>query len=523
MQFVQTLSILSFAALALSAQTTLDVALLSRYQAQGAEIFQYDPRSQRIYATASDSVPGVEMIDYSDPRKPTRIGLIDFREAFASTELDSVSSVAIDPTDRGLGAAALIPKNSNEHRGRVGLFNMRTGALLGYVEVGYHPDSLAFSPDGQKILIANEGEFTMRDPQAPGSISVIDLSQLRSLDEFVGLAAETYGFSSQYLARGVDLSKLRSNQPGATPESFLEPEYVIGLGQKAFVSIQENNAIGVFDTELKQWVAVHDLLLRTHDIDTSDRDGQAALFVTKPEARIFHIPMPDMIAAYAVNGRNYILTANEGDARPDGLDAARVQDLGQQGLPPLNRAYKSTLSKLYGRHVFKNSNLGRLEVSIVDGLNEKGEIAKLHTFGSRSFSIIDAESGEIVFDSGSDFELLSAQFGGQNYNANQEAGDFDSRSDAKGPEPEAITVGTIGGRSLAFIAMERSGFVFIYDITVPGRAHCIGMFDSLGEDGLDTAPEFMKFISAEKNASGLNLLLIGFEKSRTIVAYSLLL
>lgn len=507
-------------ALTASLNGALDVAFLSRYQAEGAEIFQYDPRTQKVYSTASGSVPGVEIIDFSDPSNPRRIQLIDFSEAFPSAKLDSVASVAIDPTGSGLGAAALIPENSNRHKGRVGFFDMKTGARLGFVEVGYHPDSLAFSPDGRKVQVANEAEFVANGPPVPGSISIIDLSELDTLEAIAARSAETFDFSPKNLAAGVDLSSLRSNQPGASPEIFLEPEYVIGVGNKAYVSIQESNAIGVFDTTLKKWVAVHDLLLRTHDIDPSDRDGKAELFVTKPEARLFHIPMPDMIASYAVDGNTYILTANEGDARTDGLDVARVQDLGKKGRPALNRDYKRTLSDLYGPHTFKNSNLGRLEVSIVDGLNEKGEIVKLHTFGSRSFSIINAESGEIVFDSGSDFEIISGQFGGENYNANQKAGSFDSRSDAKGPEPEAVTVGFIDGRAYAFIAMERSGFVFIYDITDPATSQCVGMIDTLGDAAVDTAPEFIQFIPASDNASSHNLLLIGFEKSQTISAYT---
>lgn len=492
---------------------------LSRYDAAGAEILQFHPGSQRIFSTASRETRGVEIIDFSDPLTPKQIAIIDFEQAFDQDKLDSVSSVAIDPTGRGLGAAALIPKDSNRHLGKVGFFDMQTGAILGDVEVGYHPDSLAFSPDGRYIYVANEGEFASKGPQVPGSISLIDLSALASLSEVASLSAETFDFSSQHLADGVDLSSLRSNQPGVAPEIFLEPEYVIGVGDKAYVSIQESNAIGVFDTRSRKWIAVHDLLTRTHDIDPSDRDEQAALFQTVPEARLHHIPMPDMIAAYETGGQTYILTANEGDARPDGRDSKRVSKLGKKGYPGLNRAYKRKLSKLYGPHTFKNAKLGRLEVSIVDGLNEQGEIVQLHTFGSRSFSIINAETGEIVYDSGSDFEVISARFGGKNYNANQESGDFDSRSDKKGPEPEAVTVGMIEGRAYAFIAMERSGFVFIYDITDPRTAHCVSMIDTLGSKGLDVGPEFLQFVPAQSSPNGQDILLIGFEVSQTISAY----
>lgn len=513
--------LLLLSTLGLAAVTGPEVSLLSRYQAKGAEIFYYDSKTERIFSTASGSVPGVEIIDFSDPKNPSLFKLIDLSQSFPSAKLDSVASVAIDPTGRGFGAAALIPEDSNIHLGRVGFFDMDTGTILGIIEVGYHPDSVAFSPDGRKLLVANEGEFSPRGPQVPGSLSVIDLSAISELSDIKGLSSETFDFSSENLGDGIDLSGLRSNQPGASPEIFMEPEFVIGVGDKAFVSIQESNAIGIFDTRLKKWVAVHDLLTRTHDIDPSDRDGKAELFKTNPEGRIHHIPMPDMIASYEVEDTTYILTANEGDARPDDFDKARVRDLGKNGRPPLNREYKRKLSDLYGPHTFKNANLGRLEVSIVDGLNAEGEIEKLHTFGSRSFSILNADTGEIVYDSGSGFEIISAKFGGKNYNANQKPGDFDSRSDSKGPEPEAVTVGVIDERAYAFISMERSGFVFIYDITVPQVSHCVGIIDTMGDEGVDKGPEFMQFVPAENNPSGLNLLLVGFEVSQTISAYSI--
>jgi hypothetical protein len=512
--------IASFLLLTITNQAFAKISLLSRYHAAGAEIFQYDAASQRIYATASGKVRGLELIDLSQVTAPTQIKLVNFRQTFLEVDLDSVSSVAIDPTDRGLGAVALIPEDSNLHLGKVGFFDMKTGKILGDIKVGYHPDSLAFSPDGRFIYVANEGEFVADGPQAPGSISVIDLSEFSDFEQIDSLRAENFDFSPQNLGESVNLSGVRSNQPGAAPKIFLEPEYVIGVGDKAYVSMQESNAIGVFDPQSKQWIAVHDLLTRTHDIDPSDKDDKAELFRTVAEGRLHHIPMPDMIAAYDNEVTTYLLTANEGDARPDGRDNRRVRQLGKKGYPPLNRDYKHALSDLYGPHTFKNANLGRLEVSIVDGLNAQGEIVQLHTFGSRSFSILDAESGEIVYDSGSEFEAISARFGGKNYNANQESGDFDSRSDAKGPEPEAVTVGTINGRAYAFIAMERSGFVFIYDITDPKAAHCVSMIDTLGSKGLDVGPEYLQFIPAQESPNGQDILLIGFEASQTISAYS---
>jgi len=52
-------------------------------------------------------------------------------------------------------------------RGHVALFDAASGALLNYVQVGFLPDSLAFSADGSEIYVANEGEPKARG-DAPG-------------------------------------------------------------------------------------------------------------------------------------------------------------------------------------------------------------------------------------------------------------------------------------------------------------------------------------------------------------------
>lgn len=73
--------------------------------------------------------------------------------------------------------------------GQVVLFDVRAAApkVLGSIEVGPHPDNLMFTPDGKRILVANEGQpndlYTV-DPE--GSISIIDAE--RVLEEGVAAA-----------------------------------------------------------------------------------------------------------------------------------------------------------------------------------------------------------------------------------------------------------------------------------------------------------------------------------------------
>ena len=74
-------------------------------------------------------------------------------------------------------------------------------------------------------------------------------------------------------------------------------------------------------------------------------------------------------------------------------------------------------------------------------MNGGTEFEKLYAYGARSFSIWDAETGKQVFDSGSDFEVITAQVFGEDFNNDNGENSGDDRSDNKGPEPEGVTVG----------------------------------------------------------------------------------
>ena len=55
------------------------------------------------------------------------------------------------------------------------------------------------------------------------------------------------------------------------------------------------------------------------------------------------------------------------------------------------------------------------------------------------------------------------------YRAHDEENKAKVRSRAKGPEPEGLTVATIGGQTFAFIALERIGGVMVYNVTDPNN------------------------------------------------------
>ena len=74
------------------------------------------------------------------------------------------------------------------------------------------------------------------------------------------------------------------------------------------------------------------------------------------------------------------------------------------------------------------------------------------------------------------------------FNVSDDGITFDSKSDDRGPEPETLTVGSVGSRQYVFIAPERIGGVYAYDITDPA------------------APTFQQYIDFRPAAAWLRLI-----------------
>jgi hypothetical protein len=173
---------------------------------------------------------------------------VRFSDVTFSSGLGNVSSTALDPLNRGFGIATLIPTQNGGEIGKVGLYNTSTGAVLGYWDVGYHPDSVKFSDDGNWAFIANEGENNAVGGEVGGSLTVINLGGVTGTGTLGNATVNTYGFGGQ------DLSRLRNYAAaGAPPSNNVEPEYITYSNGRAFVTLQENNAVGVFNTATSSW------------------------------------------------------------------------------------------------------------------------------------------------------------------------------------------------------------------------------------------------------------------------------
>ncbi len=506
------------------------------------ETGQFDESAAEITAVHGDTVftvnaqaATVDVIDASDPTNPTKIAEI--------TGTGVANSISV--REDGLGVVALENQDKTQP-GTVMFFDANDPAadILGEVPVGSLPDMVTVTPDGTHALVANEGEPAddfSTDPE--GSVFVIDLpAEVAAPSESDVHTADFHEFEdggAKTLPEDVRIF-------GPTPEEDLpisrnlEPEYITVAGDKAYATLQEANAIVVVDIASASVEEILPLGLKDHGqagngLDASDRDPEDAptMNITEYEG-LKGAYMPDTISTFTSDGTDYLVTANEGDSREwgDFVDAARVKDLGEDGLAPVCET--SPLADKLG-----DEELGRLNIITDLGLNDAGECyEELVAFGARSFSVWTTD-GKLVADSGDEFERLTAEAVPKFFNSNHSESNLEGRSDDKGPEPEALTIGEVGERTYAFVGFERIGGIAAFDLSEPSapkfatyfnnRDFSVSVEDEI-EDASDPAallssagdlgPEGITFLNADESPTGEAALVVGNEVSGTTSLYS---
>ena len=324
---------------------------------------------------------------------------------------------------------------------------------------------------------------------------------------------------------------------GVLPSTDLEPEYIAVSEGKAYVTLQEANAVAVLDIASASFDGVHSIGFEDYSVNEIDIDKKDDAYNPATYDSLKGIRMPDGIAAFTSEGITYIATANEGDAREWGDEDAGTfyisedeRDFGDGDSSPTG-AITAENSGLEGKVVFFSS-------SDFLGLDENTD----YIFGGRTFTIfrVTEDGLEEVFTSGSDFESLTAELYPEFYNASNDNAVLDDRSGKKGPEAESITTGVINGRTYAFTALERTGGVMMYDVTSPERAEFVDYINSrdfrsvvegseVYEDGEldkwvtggDVAPEGLAFIAASASPTGRAMLLAACEVSGTVAVYEI--
>lgn len=475
---------------------------IARYSAgpgiERAEIAAYDPATKRIFSI-NPTLFRVDVLDISNPSDP----VLEFTILLGGRP----NSVAFHN-----GIVAVAVENAfKTDPGEVQFFDT-DGTMLNSVTVGALPDMLIFTPNGRWLLVANEGEpnsYGQKDSVDPeGSVSIIDMKVGAANLTQADVRTATFNDSIPK----TNVSSIRIYGPGATLAQDLEPEYIAVShdSKTAWVTLQENNAIAILDIKAGVFTRLVGLGFKDHSqrgnrLDASDRDGG----INIAKWQVFGMYQPDAIQSYRVRGMTYLVMANEGDSRAfTGFNEEVV--VSALSLDP---------------KVFRNAdvlqldaNLGRLTVTRATGDTDgDGDFDKILVPGARSFSIRTAE-GKLIFDSGNDFERITKAQVPTLFNSNGTAATFDTRSDNKGPEPEGVVLGKAFGRTYAFIGLERTGGVMVYDISDP--------FDPTFVQYVNTSPddisaEGLLFIKAEDSPNGKPLLVVSHEISSTTTIFEI--
>jgi DNA-binding beta-propeller fold protein YncE len=521
----------------------------------GAEIASLDTKEKRLYVT-NGATTKIDIFNVEDPDSPLLITSVSL-SALGATDIQSVTA------KNGLVAVATSVGGDKQAPGKIFLLNsdgeIDARAPEGIV-VGSLPDSVHFTPDGKKLVTANEGEpldYCLVDGVLPltkdphGSISIIDLAGNE-------LESTTLDFSA--FDDDIDAIKSAGGRifgPNASVSQDIEPEYVAITPDSttAFVTLQENNAVAKVDLTTGEISRIFGLGYKDHSqpengLDASDKDSATSTAEIKIEPRnVKGMYLPDAIRVFEKDGETYFVTANEGDAREypcllggtdpsdDEAEDSRVASVGVAA--PLELADAA------------NGVLGRLKVTTMypATYDDAGDFTSLYSFGTRSITVWKEPQGnnspiapaELVSDTGDDFEQLLAVEIPTYFNAdwNTSTGRInalDARSTSKGPEPEGLTVGAIAGHQYAFVGFERVGGVAMVDISDPAAPVVVDYLNTsdptaiAGPDfkdsvtsvtGLagDVSPEGLSFVRASDSPNGRPMIVISHELSGTTSMY----
>ncbi|MDR6762274.1 hypothetical protein J2Y38_002485 [Flavobacterium sp. 2755] len=448
-----------------------------------AEISAYCEKTKRLFTVNNSGTNQIDVIDLADPTKPVKIGQINL----AAYEGASNSVSIYD----GKLAVALESTTNKQGNGKVVVFNTSDYSLIKQVTVGALPDMITFSADGKYIMTANEGEPNTDYSQDPnGTISIIETSN------YTVTTLDFASFSSQAAALAKD--GFRISKYAKSFAQDIEPEYITisDDSKTAWVTLQENNGVAKVDLASKTITAIYPLGLKDYNtaenaIDVSDSDDKIAFGPWKVKG----LYMPDAISHFSSNNVPYFVTANEGDARE--YDA--YTDIKRMKSLKLDATVFPDAATLK-----LDANLGRLNlITDMGDTDGDGDLDEMVSFGARSFSIWNGNTGKIVYDSKNDVDKKTNELGTYD----------DKRSDDKGSEPEAVVVAKMGNQNILFVGLERSDAFMTYDVTNPASPQYLQTVKT------GDAPEGVLYIPASKSPTKRSLVVVSSEGDGTIKIY----
>lgn len=437
-------------------------------QSAGAEINAFDPGRNEIYVTGGN---GVDVLDQAGNY---------LRTLRITDDGGEVASVAVKN-----GVVAIAGPNGSE--GRVRFFKT-DGTFLRDVAVGTGPDSIAFTPDGARLLVAIEGEPATPDPL--GGIAVVQVA--------TG-SVNTLGFEGFEAQKVALQAKGALFRPGTTVAEDIEPEFVAisADGNKAFVTLQENNLIAVVDLSGGSATIQELIPAGLKDVSTAGNAfihrTSAAIPTSEGLTGITALRQPDGIATFVHKGVTYVVTADEGE------------DLGNNQLLPYDASLpQSSIDAI-------NSLNDRRRFWSLD-LDNDGDADTISYSGGRSVSI-RTEDGTLVWDAGNVFEKAVTEL--------ELLGLNNARRNGLSIEPENLVVGTVNGQRWLFVGIERGLSIATFDISNPLAPVFNGLIYDLSQGDAFANFEGLTFISAKDSWDGKAYLLASAEEEGFTHLFSL--
>ncbi|MBC7863548.1 MAG: T9SS type A sorting domain-containing protein [Bacteroidia bacterium] len=486
----------------------LSVSLLGSFSngvsgSNSAEIVAFDAGSKRLFIANSIGAK-LDIVNFTNPSAPVLFG------SFPISAYGNINSVAVK---NGIVAAAIENSSNPQDSGKIVFFDV-SGNYISQVKAGKMPDMITFNHAGTKVYTANEGEPNTAYTNDPdGSITVVDISGgVASVNQSNVTHITFTSFNGQEAA--LRATGIRIYGLGASASQDFEPEYITISDDDltAWVALQENNAFAKLDLVTNTITQLMPLGFKDYSVGQNAFDGSdissAVNIANWPVKGMY---LPDGLTSYTSGGNVYLLTANEGDSRAYSGFSEEVR-LNTVTLDPIAYPNSAELKNNYA--------IGKLNVTNKLGdTDNDGDIDQIYAYGSRSFSVWNATSGALTYDSGSELEQITNAHPlyANMFNAsNGTAAIKKNRSDDKGPEPEGVVVGAINGNNYAFLALERVGGLMMYNINNPASPYYVGYHNNRPTD---LGAEGIVFIDAAQSPNGKNIVILANEISSTLSIY----
>jgi DNA-binding beta-propeller fold protein YncE len=322
-------------------------------------------------------------------------------------------------------------------------------------EVGPTPRSLAFSQDGNWLVVAcsGEGEHETTDPMAEiVCIKVTGYTQGTAeavVDHVFTFADGTHIVGGALSITGNESRTSASVYDGTDDLShMLEPSHVAITpdSKRAFVNCQVNNTL--VEVNLENVTSGSDVIHGAYGFGLRDMasgngfdgkyDGEA-LVEKPPTGAIQGWYQPgDMVIDTTETGKIYLLTANEGLPSKDAFGVEEVD-------------------------ILFGGDYDGLEID-----SEYGGAGNSFVYGSRSFSILDITTLGLpipLYDSKSLIEETLALLMPDYANSLKSTYDSgDQASVSRGPEPAGIAFGTLNDKKIIIVSLEEMGGSMIFDL-----------------------------------------------------------